>query len=99
MKSKIPSNLMFLTQKRLTLRLLETYEGHSGYEFPWSMFRFLPFGGQSVYHDFHHSHNSGNYGSFFTYLDILFGTNKEFQTFIRDSKNDKNSLKNTADKS
>jgi len=70
MKSKIPSNLMFLTQKRLTLRLLETYEGHSG-----------------------------NYGSFFTYLDILFGTNKEFQTFIRDSKNDKNSLKNTADKS
>ena len=60
-------------------RIMETCDGHSGYEFPWSMFRLLPFSGSSDFHDFHHSKNAGNYSSFFTYLDTLFHTDKEYR--------------------
>jgi 4-alpha-methyl-delta7-sterol-4alpha-methyl oxidase len=57
---------------------METVDGHCGYEFPWSMYRFIPFSGSSEYHNFHHYRNVGNYSSFFTYLDSAFGTNLEF---------------------
>lgn len=61
-----------------TLRVLETHEGHSGYEFPWSIFRLIPFGGDATYHFFHHTKNVGNYSSFFTIWDTVFDSNKEF---------------------
>ena len=38
----------------LTLRLNDTIEAHSGFEFPWSPFRLLPFSGSSEHHNFHH---------------------------------------------
>jgi len=38
-----------------TLRVTETTEGHSGYEFSWSPFRLLPLSGSSDYHNYHHS--------------------------------------------
>ena len=34
------------------LRIGETVDGHSGYEFPWSPYRLLPFSGSSTAHDF-----------------------------------------------
>jgi len=46
-------------------RVLETLDGHSGFELPWSMFRYLPFSASAQSHDYHHSNNIGNYGSFF----------------------------------
>ena len=35
----------------------------SGFEFPWSPFRLLPFSASATYHDYHHSHNRGNFSS------------------------------------
>jgi sterol desaturase/sphingolipid hydroxylase (fatty acid hydroxylase superfamily) len=58
----------------LTLRIFETTDGHSGYEFSWSPFRLMPFSASSEYHNYHHLKFKGNYSSFFTYLDRLFGT-------------------------
>jgi sterol desaturase/sphingolipid hydroxylase (fatty acid hydroxylase superfamily) len=63
------------------LRILESTDGHSGYEFPWNPFRILPFAASATYHDFHHSHNLGNYSSFFTIWDKIFGSNKDFYEY------------------
>jgi methylsterol monooxygenase/4-alpha-methyl-delta7-sterol-4alpha-methyl oxidase len=60
------------------MRSAEGVDGHTGYEFPWSPFRLLPFSASTKYHDFHHTHNVGNYSSFFIVWDILFGTNKAY---------------------
>ena len=60
------------------LRVLEVHDGHSGYEFPWVVFRLIPFGIDASYHDFHHSSNTGNYGSLMTIWDTLFDTNKTY---------------------
>jgi sterol desaturase/sphingolipid hydroxylase (fatty acid hydroxylase superfamily) len=60
------------------IRLGETTDGHSGYEFSWSPYRLIPFATSSAYHAFHHSHNIGNYSSFFNIWDTYFQTNKVF---------------------
>lgn len=62
-------------------RSWETTDGHSGYEFPWSPFRLLPFSTSATYHDFHHSHNVGNYSSMFTFWDTVFGLNVEYYSY------------------
>ena len=59
-------------------RVFETHDGHSGYEFPWSPFRLIPFGADATYHDFHHSKNVGNFGSLMTIWDSMLNTNKDF---------------------
>ena len=61
-----------------TLRLLEIHDGHSGYEFPWSIFRLIPFGTDATYHNFHHTNNVGNYSSFMTIWDSVFDCNTDF---------------------
>jgi sterol desaturase/sphingolipid hydroxylase (fatty acid hydroxylase superfamily) len=55
------------------VRLGESSDGHSGYEFPWSPFRFLPMTTSATYHDFHHLKNIGNYSSVFRTWDTIFG--------------------------
>lgn len=60
------------------IRVLETHDGHSGYEFPWSIFRLIPFGADGTYHIFHHTKNVGNYSSFMTIWDTIFDSNKDF---------------------
>lgn len=61
------------------LRVFETVDSHSGYEFPWSPFRLLPMSNSARYHDFHHRHHSGgNYSSLFSVMDWVFGGNQEF---------------------
>lgn len=62
------------------LRGLESVEGHSGYEFSWSIFRVLPFGSDFAYHAYHHSHNVGNFCSIFTIWDTVFKTNSVYYT-------------------
>mmetsp|Transcript_37364 Transcript_37364/g.38777 ORF Transcript_37364/g.38777 Transcript_37364/m.38777 type:complete len:98 (-) Transcript_37364:84-377(-) len=67
----------------LTIRLGETADGHSGYEFPWTPYRLLFFSTGQEFHNYHHLMFDGNYGSFFTIWDRLFGTtNKGFLTYI-----------------
>eukprot|EP00349_Pseudokeronopsis_sp_Brazil_P002808 CAMPEP_0202963998 /NCGR_PEP_ID=MMETSP1396-20130829/8066_1 /ASSEMBLY_ACC=CAM_ASM_000872 /TAXON_ID= /ORGANISM="Pseudokeronopsis sp., Strain Brazil" /LENGTH=305 /DNA_ID=CAMNT_0049685737 /DNA_START=131 /DNA_END=1048 /DNA_ORIENTATION=+ len=68
------------------VRLLETVDGHSGYEFSWSPFRILPFASSSQYHAYHHTHNVGNYSSFFSIWDTFYGTNKTFYEYIAGEK-------------
>lgn len=60
------------------IRMLETVDGHCGYEFSWSPYRLLPLSGSSEYHNYHHSHNVGTFGSFFTFWDTVLGTNKDY---------------------
>ena len=60
------------------MRTFESIDGHTGYEFPWSPYRMLPFSASTEYHDYHHSHNVGNYSSFFTVLDTLFGCDRDY---------------------
>lgn len=71
------------------IRALETHDKHSGYEFPWSPFGMLPFGGDATFHDFHHARNVGNYGSFFIVWDSIFNTNKDYYAFLEDEKKKK----------
>lgn len=60
------------------IRVTESTDGHSGYDFPWSPFRLLPMSASGSFHSYHHTHNVGNYGSFFTFWDTLFGTNAKY---------------------
>jgi sterol desaturase/sphingolipid hydroxylase (fatty acid hydroxylase superfamily) len=67
----------------LAMRVFETVDGHSGYEFSWSPYRLLPFSTSSEYHNYHHSHNVGNYESFFSIWDTVLGTNKSFMKHLK----------------
>jgi sterol desaturase/sphingolipid hydroxylase (fatty acid hydroxylase superfamily) len=78
----------------IIMRIGETTDGHSGYEFSWSPYRLLPFSGSSEFHNFHHLNTKGNYSSFFTYWDRLLGTvNPSFEKFVQKKQelNDKQS--------
>lgn len=68
----------------LIIRIGETVDGHSGYEFSWSPYRLLPFSSSSEYHNYHHSHNVGNYESFFSFWDTICGTNSHFNKYRKE---------------
>ena len=59
-------------------RMAESADAHSGYEFPWSIFRLMPFSADSTFHDFHHTRNVGNYGTFTWVWDSLFDTSLDY---------------------
>jgi len=61
-------------------RLAESNEAHSGFSFPWSPFKILPFSIDSSFHNYHHVKNIGNYATFFFFWDWYFGT---CETFIK----------------
>ena len=67
----------FVTKGVFTvLRIIETMEGHSGYDFPWAISRFIPLSCTSEFHDYHHrTTNKGNYATFFIIWDTICGTN------------------------
>ena len=59
----------------------ETTDAHSGYDFPWSPWRWLGgLHGGARRHDWHHSHVKGNYGGFF-FWDWLCGTDREWRAW------------------
>eukprot|EP01133_Synstelium_polycarpum_P007991 gene7991-9386_t len=62
----------------LAVRLYQTVECHSGYNFPWNPTNWIPFWGGAQFHDFHHETFVGNYSSTFTYLDKIFGTSDKY---------------------
>ncbi|KAL9998391.1 putative 4-alpha-methylsterol monooxygenase [Helianthus debilis subsp. tardiflorus] len=56
----------------LFLREVESVENQSGYDFPWTLKKIIPFSAGAEYHDYHHcvggqSHN--NFALVFTYCD------------------------------
>lgn len=59
-----------------TLNIWLSVEDHSGYDFPWSPHRLVPFGlyGGARHHDLHHLKFKVNYAPYFTHWDRLFGT-------------------------
>jgi 4-alpha-methyl-delta7-sterol-4alpha-methyl oxidase len=72
----------------ITLRTVEGFDAHCGYELPWSPVRLLPLTSKNInilfdidpssFHDFHHSGNIGNYAAWFCHLDFFFGTSHYF---------------------
>jgi methylsterol monooxygenase len=62
----------------LVVRVLQTVEVHSGYDFPWSLNNWVPFWGGAEFHDYHHKTFVDNYSSTFTVWDSVFGTNTRY---------------------
>eukprot|EP00043_Microstomoeca_roanoka_P010756 m.101957 g.101957 ORF g.101957 m.101957 type:complete len:289 (-) comp14995_c2_seq1:950-1816(-) len=59
----------------VAVRVWETVEAHSGFEFAWSPFNLcLTVQGGAERHDFHHSRNKGAYGSLTKFWDWACGT-------------------------
>ena len=54
------------------LRQVQAIDSHSGYDFPWSLRRIIPFWGGADWHDDHHRYFVGNYSSSFRYWDSKF---------------------------
>lgn len=73
------------------IRVMESVDGHCGYEFPFSPYRLIPFSGSSHFHNYHHTHNIGNYGSLFSFWDTFCGTNMTYRKFqLQQSQQEKN---------
>lgn len=58
----------------IATRLLQAIDSHSGYDFPWSLRKFVPFWSGAEHHDDHHKHFIGNYASSFRWWDYFLGT-------------------------
>ncbi|AEE84653.1 unnamed protein product [Arabidopsis thaliana] len=66
----------------IALRQIEAIETHSGYDFPWSLTKYIPFYGGAEYHDYHHyvgGQSQSNFASVFTYCDYIYGTDKGYR--------------------
>lgn len=81
----------------INLRMMETHEGHSGLELPFSPFGVFPFAMGGEYHSFHHEKNTGNYGSFTSLWDRVFGTDQPYLDSIEE-KERKEKAENNANK-
>ncbi|XP_066357197.1 very-long-chain aldehyde decarbonylase GL1-10-like [Miscanthus floridulus] len=63
------------------IRIMEAFDTHCGYHFPFSLTRVIPFYGGAEFHDYHHyagGKTHSNFGSLFTYCDYIYGTNKGY---------------------
>ena len=58
----------------IILRLAQAIDAHSGYDFPWSLHRLLPFWAGADHHDLHHEKFIGNYSSSFRWWDWALDT-------------------------
>ncbi|KAK3036022.1 hypothetical protein RJ639_030723 [Escallonia herrerae] len=66
----------------MIVRQVEAIETHSGYDFPWSPTKYIPFYGGAIYHDYHHyvgGKSQSNFASVFTYCDYIYGTDKGYR--------------------
>lgn len=62
-------------------RLMETCDGHSGYDWSWGQMSFNPWKLGADYHNFHHAKNVGNFGSMFGFWDNLMQTNQAYRDY------------------
>lgn len=58
----------------IILRLFQAIDAHSGYDFPWSLRRWIPFWAGADHHDLHHEKFIGNYASSFRWWDYVLDT-------------------------
>ncbi|KZT54049.1 sterol desaturase, partial [Calocera cornea HHB12733] len=65
----------------IVLRLWQAIDAHSGYDFPWSLNKLIPFWSGADHHDFHHMAFTNNYSTSFRYLDHWFGTDKKYHAY------------------
>lgn len=71
----------------MTVRMGETADVHSGYEFSWMPFRVLFLKTEEDFHNFHHLYFRDNYGSFFSFWDRVCGTvNERYIEFVNNRK-------------
>ncbi|KAF0928577.1 hypothetical protein E2562_006022 [Oryza meyeriana var. granulata] len=66
----------------IVLRQMEAIETHSGFDFPFSLTKYIPFYGGAEYHDYHHyvgRQSQSNFASVFTYCDYLYGTDRGYR--------------------
>lgn len=54
---------------------------HSGYDFPFNPFQFIPFGSHAQAHNFHHSHSIDNFGLYWRFWDQIMGTDKHWKRY------------------
>ncbi|XP_076918262.1 methylsterol monooxygenase 1-2-like [Bidens hawaiensis] len=81
----------------VALRQIEAIETHSGYDFPWTLTKYIPFYGGADYHDYHHyvgGQSQSNFASVFTYCDYIYGTDKGYRYQKRLLQQLKGDLKN-----
>lgn len=67
-------------------RNYEAIDIHSGYEFPWNINSYLPWYAGTQHHDFHHYMHSGNFASVFVWCDKLYGTDLQYEAFMKKTK-------------
>ncbi|RIB08497.1 C-4 methylsterol oxidase [Gigaspora rosea] len=65
----------------ITLRLFQSIDAHSGYDFPWSLRHFIPFWAGSEHHDYHHMAFVNCYSSSFRWWDYLMGTDLKYKAY------------------
>ncbi|KAK4058028.1 C-4 sterol methyl oxidase [Microbotryomycetes sp. JL221] len=65
----------------ICLRLFQAVDAHSGYDFPWSLNKVLPFWAGAEHHDYHHQSFQDCYSTSFRYLDRIFGTDQKYHAF------------------
>lgn len=79
----LKSKIHFITLNAwILMRVIETKDAHCGFEFPFSMFKAIPFTTGAAFHNFHHLKNVGNYATFTRIWDGLFGTDKEYRKMV-----------------
>lgn len=73
----------------MMVRLLETVEVHSGYDFPYlNPLHLIPGYAGTRFHDFHHMNFNGNYASTFLWWDWLLGTDRQYRDYIKNKQLD-----------
>lgn len=77
-------NHLILIWAWMAMRLLETIDVHSGYDFPYlNPLNLIPGYGGARFHDFHHKNFNGNYSSSFVWWDKLFGTDAQYKEYVK----------------
>ncbi|OLL24584.1 Methylsterol monooxygenase [Neolecta irregularis DAH-3] len=63
----------------IALRLFQAIDAHSGYDFPWSLNKFIPFWSGAEHHDYHHQNSNNCYSTSFRWWDYICGTDKKYR--------------------
>lgn len=63
------------------VRTAQAIDSHSGYDFPWSLRKFVPFWAGADFHDHHHMVFLGNYSSSFRFWDWMCGTDARYNAW------------------
>ncbi|RUP45202.1 C-4 methylsterol oxidase [Jimgerdemannia flammicorona] len=73
----------------IILRLFQTIDAHSGYDFPWSLHNIIPFWAGAEHHDYHHYAFVNNFSTSFRWWDFMFGTDTKYRAFRKKQADEK----------